>query len=411
VAGPFNAAGGEDVLNQEEKRIMRLTAASHFLVHLFEGVLPPLIPLLILDFNTDYFHLGLVVTIFSYAFGLGSLPAGMLADRTGPRRLVSVYLFGAGVMAVLVLGARSLWIYGVIMGMIGMFCSTYHPASNTLISLAIREKGKGFGIHGIAGSLGVAVVPVISAWIAWAMGWKAPHVVFGVLGILVGLYSLTVPARSYRTATGPSTALDEEGEGSFSLLNLITFFLSATALGLTYKGIMTFLPTYMGQKVQLGFLNMDTVALGGTVATVALLSGALGQYVAGRLTDRYPPERVYLAAVALGTIFVFMMAVTTDLVLVLSAILYAFFYFSTQPTQNYLLSRYLPKHRHGLGYGIQFFVTFGVGSTAAAVSGYLADRFGLESVFYGMGICFLLSCGFVLFLVYRTSPRFIKAGP
>jgi MFS family permease len=396
-------------VNQEEKKIMRLTTGAHGLVHLLEGVLPPLIPLLILEFHTDYFHLGLVVTVFSYAFGLGSLPAGILADRAGPRRLISIYLFGAGVLAVLVLGARSLWTYGVIMGLIGMFCSTYHPASNTLISLAIREKGKGFGIHGISGSLGVAVVPILSAWIAWAMGWRAPHVVFGVLAILVGFYSLRVPEIRPEPKPVSSRGHDGNGKRSFSLLNLIIFFLSATALGLTYKGIMTFLPTYMGQKVHLEFLHLDTVALGGTVATVALLSGALGQYLAGRLTDRYPPEKVYLGAVALGTIFVFMMAVTTDLLLVVSAIFYAFFYFSTQPTQNYLLSRYLPKHRHGLGYGIQFFVTFGVGSTAAAVSGYMADRFGLESIFYGMGICFILSCGFVLFLVYRT--RSVKAGP
>ncbi len=398
-------------MNQEEKKIMRLTTAAHGQVHLLEGVLPPLIPLLILEFNTDYFHMGLVVTVFSYAFGFGSLPAGILADRVGPGRLISVYLFGAGVLAVMVLGVQSLWTYGVIMGLIGMFCSTYHPASNTLISLAIKEKGKGFGIHGIAGSLGVAVVPVLSAWIAWAMGWRAPHVVFGALGILIGFYSLSVSARRPEAKPNPSVGVEQESEGPISLLNLVVFFLSATALGLAYKGIMTFLPTYMGQKVQLGFLNLDKVALGGTVATVTLLSGALGQYVAGRLTDRYPPEKVYLGAVALGTIFVFMMAVTTNLVLVVSAILYAFFFFSTQPTQNYLLSRYLPKHRHGLGYGIQFFVTFGVGSTAAAVSGYLADRFGLESVFYGMGICFLLSCGFVLFLVYRTQWRSIKAGP
>jgi MFS family permease len=396
-------------VNQEEKKIMRLTTASHGLVHLLEGVLPPLIPLLILEFNTDYFHMGLVVTVFSYAFGFGSLPAGILADRIGPGRLVSVYLFGAGVLAVLVLGVRSLWTYGVIMGLIGMFCSTYHPASNTLISLAIREKGKGFGIHGIAGSLGVAAVPVVSAWIAWAMGWRAPHVVFGVLGILIGFYSLSVSARRPETTPGPSAGIEQEREAPIALLNLVVFFLSATALGLTYKGIMTFLPTYMGQKVQLGFLHLDTVALGGTVATVALLSGALGQYVAGRLTDRYPPEKVYLGAVILGTIFVFLMAVTTDLALVVSAVLYAFFYFSTQPTQNYMLSRYLPKHRHGLGYGIHFFVTFGVGSTAAAVSGYVADRFGLESVFYSMGICFLLSCVFVLFLVYRTGSRPIRA--
>ncbi|MBK5102535.1 MAG: MFS transporter, partial [Desulfobacteraceae bacterium] len=84
---------------------------------------------------------------------------------------------------------------------------------------------------------------------------------------------------------------------------------------------------------------------------------------------------------------------------VVSAIIYAFFYFSTQPVQNYLLSTYLPKHRQGLGFGIHFFLTFGVGSTAAVVSGYLADHFGLQSVFYFMGLCFILSSCLALFLV------------
>jgi hypothetical protein len=64
-------------MNREEKKIIGLTVSSHSLVHLYEGVLPPLIPLLVGEFTTDYFHLGVVVTIFSYAFGLGSLPAGL----------------------------------------------------------------------------------------------------------------------------------------------------------------------------------------------------------------------------------------------------------------------------------------------------------------------------------------------
>ena len=56
------------------------------------------------DYGTDYFHLGIVVSVFSYAFGLGSLPAGYLADRVGPRRLVTIYLFGSGIAAMLVGG-------------------------------------------------------------------------------------------------------------------------------------------------------------------------------------------------------------------------------------------------------------------------------------------------------------------
>jgi MFS family permease len=200
----------------------------------------------------------------------------------------------------------------------------------------------------------------------------------------------------------------EAGLSQISYLNLIVFFTSAAALGLTYKGIMTFLPTYMGQNVHLSFFKLNTVAIGGTIATFALLSGAVGQYVAGRLVDGYNPERLYLGAVVFGTIFVFLMAKGLNIFLVVSAILYSFFYFSTQPIQNYLLTQYLPEHRQGIGFGIHFFLTFGVGSTAAAVCGYLADHFGLESVFYAMGLCFIVSSCLALVLVLRA--RSVKTG-
>jgi FSR family fosmidomycin resistance protein-like MFS transporter len=391
------------MVNTEEKKIMGLTILSHSLVHLYEGVLPPLIPILIEKFTTDYFHLGIVVTVFSYAFGLGSLPAGFLSDRVGPRGLITLYLFGAGLLSVFILPVGSLVTYAVLMGFIGLFCSIYHPASNTLISHAIGEKGRAFGIHGIAGSLGVAIVPALSAFIGSAMGWKAPHIMFGVLGISAGLFSLTVPRWSVTKSTVGLEKDSETALKKISYLNLIVFFTSAAALGLTYKGIMTFLPAYMGQKVHLSFFKLDTVAIGGTIATFALLSGAVGQYLAGRLLDRYKPERLYLGAIVFGTMFVFLMSKGVNIILVASAILYAFFYFSTQPIQNYLLSKYLPKHRQGLGFGIHFFLTFGVGSTAAAVCGYLADHFGLESVFYAMGLCFLVSCCLALLLVTRVK--------
>ena len=389
-------------MNREERKILGLTTSSHSLVHMYEGVLPPLIPLLVSEFSTDYFHLGIVVTVFSYAFGLGSLPAGYLSDRVGPRRLITLYLFGAGFFSVCILPVGSLLTYGILMGLIGLFCSTFHPASNTLISHGIREKGRAFGINGIAGSLGIAIVPALSAWIGSAIVWKAPHVIFGLLGIGLGFFSMTIPRWPVRKGSVGVGKESEAGLSKISYLNLIVFFTSAAVLGLTYKGIMTFLPTYMGQNVHLSFFKLDTVAIGGTIATIALLSGAVGQYVAGRLVDSYKPERLYLGAVFFGTIFVFLMAKGLNIFLVVSAIFYSFFYFSTQPIQNYLLTQYLPENRQGIGFGIHFFLTFGVGSTAAAVCGYLADHFGLESVFYAMGFCFILSSCLALVLVLRV---------
>ena len=383
---------------------MGLTMTSHGLIHLFEGVLPPLLPLVMAEFGTDYFTMGIIVTVFSYAFGLGSLPAGILADKIGPRRLVTLFLFGAGAAGILVLPAGSLLFYGIVMGVMGAFCSTYHPAANTLISLGIREKGNAFGLHGIAGSIGVALVPVLSAWIGTLLGWRAPHVFFGLIGIGAGIYSLTLPRYPTRHAPGQQKSGSEnDGRKKVSYLSLTFFFLSATALGLSYKGIMTFLPTYMGQNVHVGFLEMNVVAIGGAFATIALLSGAVGQYVAGRLIDKYQVEKIYLGAVTMGTVFVFIMSFTKGFILVVSSICYAFFYFAVQPAQNYIVSKYLPQHRQGLGYGTLFILTFGVGSTAAAVSGYLADLYGLQIVFYAMGFCLLTSAGLVAGLVVQQN--------
>jgi len=390
-------------MNSEERKIIGLTTSSHALVHLYENVMPPLIPLLTLYFQTDYFHLGLVVTVFSYAFGLGSLPAGILADRFGPRRLVTIYLFGSGALSILIWFSGTLQSYALFMGILGLFCSTYHPASNTLISQVVREKGKVFGIHGIAGSLGVAVAPLLSAWIGSAAGWKAPHVLFGVLGLMIGFFSLSLKARFTAWQTHQEIHASAFGSDKIPYVNFAIFFLAALSLGLSYKGIMTFLPTYMGQNVHVRVFGMDSVSMGGMVATVALLSGALGQYLAGRLVDRYQPEKIYFIVVTVAAVFVFIMAASSNLALVVSAVIYAFLYFATQPTQNFILAKYTPQKRQGFVFGFHFFLMFGVGSTAAAAGGYLADHFGLASVFYAMGGCFAFSSLLLLCLMLRTA--------
>jgi MFS family permease len=390
-------------MNREEKNIIRVTTSSHGLVHLFENVTPPLIPILTTVFTTDYFHLGLVVTIFSYAFGLGAIPGGLLADRLGPRRLVILYLFGSGIFSLCVGFADTLTAYAVVMGFVGVFCSVYHPASNTLISQRIREKGKAFGLHGIAGSIGVAAAPVLSAFVGLAAGWKSPHLLMGVFAIILGVYSLSLrPDSPASPPVGPSRS-EEENPPKMPYLKLTFFFLGTLSLGLTYKGILTFLPTYMGQNVHIPGIHLSPVSMGGLIATIALISGALGQYLAGRFVDRYPPERLYLFVIAAAALFVFLMAMSTNALLVVSVILYSLFYFAGQPMQNFILSRYTPKHRQGIVYGFHFSLTFGVGSTSAAACGYVADRMGLAAVFYILGVCFVFAAFFILLLAIQSG--------
>ncbi|MBW2058058.1 MAG: MFS transporter [Deltaproteobacteria bacterium] len=397
----------------EERRIIGVVTAAHGLNHGFILIFSAVLPMLQRDFATDYFHLGLIGNVCFFAFGLGSLPAGILADRFGSKRLISVYLFGAALSSFLVALSGSLVALGALIGMLGLFCSTYHPASNALISKGINKAGKGFGIHGISGSLGVALTPVVAGFLASALGWKATYAIFGVAGLAVGVASLTLRERPQNDPGNETEGERPQEEGEVLFLPLIVFFASSVMVGLCYRGVMTFLPTYMAQKVQIESLPIGSVALGGMMSTIALLFGTIGQYMGGNLSDRYLPETVYFAAFLFGAPFLFLMGFLTNLFLVLSALAYAFFYFSTQPTGVHILARYTSVRFRGTGYGIQFFSVFGVGSFASTLSGYIADRLGLEWVFYAMGILSVAAgvLALVLILLSRQSkPRKARAN-
>jgi MFS family permease len=388
----------------EEKKIIGVTTAAHGLNHGFVLILSAVLPILQSDFATDFFHLGLIGNVCFLAFGLGSIPAGILADRIGSKKLISLYLFGAALSSFLVAFSGSLVALGIFIGLVGLFCSPYHPASNALISRGIQRQGKAFGIHGMSGSLGIALTPLVVGFLSSAFGWKAAYALFGVAGIAVGIVSLTLPEVHQKNRWSERKKSRGEEKKERRLLTLIVFFASATTIGLCYRGVLTFLPTYMAQKVQIDFLPLGSIAIGGMMSTVALLFGTVGQYIGGNLCDRYLPEGVYFGANLLGIPFLFLVGLTTNLFLLLSALTFAFFYFSTQPTQNHLLAGYTNEQFRGTAYGIFFFLNFGVGSFASTLAGYMADRFGLEWIFYAMGFLFSIS-GLLTFTLILLSQK------
>lgn len=390
-------------MHRRERQILLLAVAAHALVHVFDGMIAPLIPLLVREFETNYFRIGIVVTLFSILFGLGALPAGILADRVGPRRLITAYLLGAGGAFMAVALAGTYWSYAAVMAVAGLFCSTYHPAANTIIGKEIEARGNAFGIHGIAGSLGTAAAPVMVAWLGSRAGWRTPHVVFGAIGVLVALYSLRIPVKAdYGDGEKrPRVTLATE---IAPLAAMVAFYIAAALTGLAYRANMTFLPSFMGERIT--FSGVDVVTMGGIMATFTLLSGAVGQYVGGRLVDRFSPDRLYVIALGGSTVFLLLMIIGGPVLLVASAVVFAFFYFMVQPIQNDILARYIPSERLGMAYGIHFLLVFGAGSFGGAGAGFIADRAGLAAVFVASILCFLLSLLLIMFMIWnRHHPR------
>ena len=73
---------------RRDVRIIGLIGSAHFISHFFQLALPPLFPLLRESFGVSYVELGLLMSLFFAASGLGQTGAGFLVDHLGARRVL-----------------------------------------------------------------------------------------------------------------------------------------------------------------------------------------------------------------------------------------------------------------------------------------------------------------------------------
>jgi ACS family glucarate transporter-like MFS transporter len=132
---------------------------------------------------------GLVISLFSAAYGIFQIPGGMLAQRFGSRLMVSLSLVFWSLFTTLTGMVNSLMSLGVVRLMFGMGEAPFYPASNYFFSnwMAKNERGRAASLMN-GGSFLANVVgpPVIVALVALA-GWQMSFVVFGVLGVVLAV--------------------------------------------------------------------------------------------------------------------------------------------------------------------------------------------------------------------------------
>ena len=64
-------------------------------------------------------------------------------------------------------------------------------------------------------------------------------------------------------------------------------------------------------------------------------------------------------------------------------------HFIWQPVGNSIIAQISHSKHRGLSYGISFFLSFGIGSFAAAIGGLIAENYGINLVFPVMALFFI----------------------
>ena len=362
-------------------RIIPYTTA-HALVHSFEMILPPLIPLILLSFNISYFQVGLLATAGYFIFGAGQIPFGILHDRFKGNILIALSIAGASIFSILLGTASNFMIFVVFFLIMNLFLSIFHPPAFALVSTRFRETtGRALGILGLGGTFGLALTPALVAWIGENYAWSYAFILFGVLGLL------SLPFLIMDRHAGRKKSRDIQGRFKITRYFIILILIYVIK-GFIYRGTMTFLPSYIS--------SASTIAMGGFITSLMLFVGGFGQIAGGELVDRM--NGITLLEVLLIIDTVALAVLFTGKAIFIAPLFLGFSYFSGQTVVNVLISRFVPEHSLGAGYGIAFSIAFMPGSIASALSGYIADILGLRYIFLLLALVSILSVLLTIFL-------------
>lgn len=394
-----------------QRRLVLYTAVAHGLVHTTELTYAALLLRIGDEFGQGEFMLGIIANAFAFTFGAGALPSGVLVDRLGSQRVITFGFLIAAVASMLVGLSPNAFVLGAFLVLLGMGIGLYHPAALSLIALTAEKRGLVLGYHGVAGNIGVAVAPVMAVGLAEAIDWRAAYFFLGGLSLLLVflLRAAHLPSaergaqvEAAATTADPSPSGDPPVWASRALLPLLLVYVVFVLNGFIYRGSLTFLPAHIEEHLHITFLGIDEVALASSLTTVALLAGAVGQYVGGNMCQRYVLERL-APPLALALVpSLFLMGATGGLLMVAAAAAFVFFNFAGQPVYTSLIAEYTPEGAVGRSYGISFFAAFGLGSVAATFAGFFAERWGTGSVFVSLSAFALLVVCLTL-IIWRVS--------
>ena len=135
-------------------------------------------------------QMGIIFSAFFAGYVIFMIPGGVLADRYGPKRVLTAGVTFWSVFTILNPLFSRIWSMSLCRYMVGTGQGVYWPAVNTLIARHVsvydRTKVIGFILSGAA--IGSVIGFPVGSWIIRMWGWHAIFYVFGF--VFQGIYPL-----------------------------------------------------------------------------------------------------------------------------------------------------------------------------------------------------------------------------
>lgn len=283
-------------------QVLLLATAASFMLYVDRYCLGDLLKYKMVraELGLDNYRYNLALGAFFWPYAVCQVPAGWLADRFGPRRLLAIYVIGWSIFAAatgLVGGFASLFLMRIGLGV--MQAGAY-PASGNLISrwVPLADRGAASALISLGGRLGAAAAMIsTSALVSWS--WRATMLLYGAIGCVIGVaFQMVARDRpeqhpqvnaaelalieSGRTATHDACPALSVGKMLGQVLSSGSMWAMCVAQFTTNIGwvfLVLWLPPYLVNE------RHFSTQWGANMNAVTLFTGMFGLLLGGRLTD------------------------------------------------------------------------------------------------------------------------------
>ncbi|WP_202843980.1 MFS transporter [Luteimonas saliphila] len=285
-------------------------------------------------------ELGMIGSALYYAYAIGKLTNGFLADHANMRRFLA-FAFLMTALCNFAMGlTTAVWTAVIIWGLNGWFQSFGAPGGVVAMTawFSNRERGRAYGIWSTAHSLGEGLtfigVGSVVAWLGWRSGFFVPAL-FGVLAA-AGMYWLVRDRpRTMGLPTVNEWKQDFYAEKARpdikSVLGLQLSILRIPAIWVLCLSAATIYVTrYAINSWGILYLQEDrglSLPMAGTVLMISTMAGVAGAIAYGFISDKFfearrPPVNLLFAVLEIGGLLLFFYGPNTMPVLIAGMVLF-----------------------------------------------------------------------------------------
>lgn len=382
---------------------------SHTLLHVYTELPLALLPILRNEYELSFFMVSLIVSIPRLSSLLFSVPSGLIADRFGATKIISISLTLILISGVIILLTDSIELIVLAFSLASIASTLYHPPALSVAANILPQSflGRGMGFHGASGTLGVALGPLTLGIVLNLFGWKYTYLVWIVpilISVIVSIYvdlhfhSEINIKRNFEGdghSRGKSNnSLREVLGGVFLLFLIILLFTNAAG-----SSISTYITSYF--TYERGFDPALASIVYGLSPLMGLISNLAGGIVCDKLGVRYSYTLVLLLLIS-SVAGIFLSPINSIMVLIY--LIYGFSSSMSMPVTSSIVAMLVKPEYRGTAYSLEFIPMNLVGIFMPILLSFFISTYGLSIIFPSAFIFYCIA----LTLFLKLSGHFKK---